>query len=129
MTTNEMAHVIPGDTVILTIKGKVADPAVANTPLGTVVRAFRPHDGSAYSFTGAPSAIRVDLVLDHEATVEYEIVSKFKNGIWIDDRGRYWMRRPDGWHEMTVKPAAVPSILGTQFAPPGVQRLQEDKSA
>jgi hypothetical protein len=58
--------------------------------------------------------------------IDYTVESRFKNGVHIDTNGRYWMRRPDGWHSMTVAETSVPNVLGSQFAPAGVQRLKED---
>jgi hypothetical protein len=118
-------NVVPGDTLTLTITGKVADPANAGTPHGTTLKIFRPAGPSLYT-VDQPAAVRVDAVLGPDAKIEYSVKSRFRNGVHIDADGRYWMRRPDGWHEMTVAGSAVPNALGSQFAPRDVQRLKED---
>jgi hypothetical protein len=41
-------------------------------------------------------------------------------GVHVDGNGQYFMRRPDGWHQMAVMPH--PSPLGPRK---GVQRLAE----
>lgn len=123
--TSEATHVVPGDTLTLTITGKIADPAVANTPQGTTLKIYRPAGSRLYT-ASLPPACRVDTVLDADATIEFSVKSKFRNGVHIDADGRYWMRRPDGWHEMSIAGSAVPNALGTQFAPRDVQRLKED---
>lgn len=123
--TSPPTHVVPGDTLTLTITGKVAEAGKANTPDGTTLKIYRPAGSSLYLAEQAP-ACRVDAVLDADAEITFQVTSKWKNGVHIDAAGRYWMRRPDGWHEMSIADNAVPSVFGSQFAPKDVQRLKED---
>lgn len=122
--SSESTNVVPGDTLTLTITGKIADPKLANTPQGTTLKIYRPSASPLYAASLTP-ACRVDTVLDADATIEYEVKSRFRNGVHLDADGRYWMRRPDGWHEMSIASNAVPNVLGSQFAPRDVQRLRE----
>lgn len=120
----DTTHVVPGDTLTLTLQGKIVEPGKANTPAGTTLKIYRPARSPLFT----SESLRVDLVLDADATVTYEIQPRWKNGVHIDGNGRYWMRRPDGWHEMSIAPNAVPNIIrGSQYTPPNVQRLREDK--
>lgn len=118
---SDTVQVVPGDTLTLTLTGKVADPAARNAR-STQVRVYRPGGSSLMA-----AEINVNATLDTEATLTYDVKSVFKNGVHIDKNGRYWMRKPDGWHEMSVTSRPVPSIFGSQFAPAGVQRLKEDQ--
>lgn len=104
----------------LAAKGKVADPAKADTALATTIRIHRP------AAPGRPT-LRVEAVLEPDAEITWEVTSQFKNGVHLDGRGRYWMRKPEGWFEMSVADSPIPSIPGTMFTPPAVQRLREDK--
>lgn len=129
--SNDTVHVVPGDSLTLTIKGKITDPNKANSSNATTLRIYRPAKSSLYAATysvPANAAVRVDAVFEPDAEIDFDITSRFKNGVHLDDQGRYWMRRPDGWHEMSIKPVAVPNAFGAQFAPKGVQRLKEDKT-
>lgn len=117
---SETTTVGPGDTLALAVKGKVADPAKADTAAATTIRVYRP------AAPGRP-ALRVEAILEPDAEIAWEITSRFKNGVHLDGAGRYWMRKPEGWFEMAVAQSPVPSIAGTMFAPPNVQRLKEDK--
>ena len=134
--TLPLTTLIPGDTLTLTIKGTITDAAKADTPRATTMRIFRP-GGSPGLFAAiwAPRdlpelspAIKVDAVFEPDCEISYDISSRWRNGVHIDAGGRYWMRRPDGWYEMTVASTAVPVLAGSQFTPPGVQRLKEDKA-
>lgn len=130
--SNGIIHVIEGDTLTLTIRGKVVNPAKANGPDAVTLRIYRPAKSGLYAAAfAAPlpsqSGVNVNVTFDPSAMIVHAVESQFKNGVHIDKDGRYWMKRPDGFHEMTVKPIAVPSISGTQFVPRGLQRLKEDK--
>lgn len=127
--SSDVIHVVEGDKLTITITGKIANPNKANGSAATTLRIFRPAKSSLFAATYGPAAtpVNVNAVFEPDAEITYDVTSRFKNGVHIDSAGRYWMKRPDGWHEMTVKPVAVPSISGTQFAPAGVQRLKEDK--
>lgn len=131
MSSNGMIHVIEGDTLTLTIKGKVVNPNKANGPEATTLRIYRPAKSSLYAATypkdPSQSAVSVNVTFDPSAEITHTVESQFKNGVHLDKDGRYWMKREDGFHEMTVKPIAVPSLSGTQFVPRGLQRLKEDK--
>jgi hypothetical protein len=112
-----------GDEVTVVIKGKITDSKKAGTADALTIRATRP--GRSY---GSAPAIKVDLVLDTDAKVTYEVVSVHKNGVHIDAEGNYWMRKPGGWHKMTVaaEPART-SFGGQPVLPRQVQRLVEPK--
>jgi hypothetical protein len=61
--------------------------------------------------------------------VDVDIKSRFKNGIWCDAEGKFWMRRPDGWHLMSVADEATQGIFGRPFTPKAVSRLMEDRES
>ena len=123
--STENTHVVPGDTLTLTITGKVVDPALANTADATTMKIYRPvKPGTGRD---APGQVQVDAIFAADAQISYEITSQFKNGVHVDANGRYWMRKPGGWHSMTVAAQPVPSISGHQFTPRSPQRLKEDK--
>ena len=53
--------------------------------------------------------------------------SRPRYGVHIDEAGRYWMHRPDGWHYMWIESNPRPSGL-QPYGPQGrVQRLVEPK--
>lgn len=125
MSTTDPVRVIAGDTVTVTITGKVVDPSLAGTPSATTFRITRPARRGTYpSILPADRGVAVDLTLDPSAKVEFTVTSQFKHGVHIDANGRYWMRRPDGWHEMTVTEKAA-KVTGAEFVPKGVTRLKE----
>lgn len=112
-----------GDEITVIIKGKITDAAKAGTADALTIKANQP--GRGY---GAAPAIRVDLVLTPDSKVTYEVKSKHKNGVHIDADGNYWMRKPDGWHRMTVAVTPARSSFGNQpVTPRNVQRLVEPK--
>jgi hypothetical protein len=110
--------VIVGDTVTLTVKGRVVE---TGTPGAATVRISRP--GNVVSKV---PPMRVDLLLDRDTEITHTIESRFKNGVHIDGNGAYWMRKPDGWYKMRADyvPAADPP--GAVFVPKEAQRLKED---
>lgn len=119
--TNAPTELVPGDTVTLTIKGRITDPGKAGTPAATTLRIYRPaRPGWA---TTAPE-VRMDAIFGADAVIDFTVESQFKNGVHLDRHGRYWMRRPGGWHEMTVSLQPVPKNV----VPDGAQRLKEDKT-
>ena len=112
-----------GDDVTVVIKGKITDSRKANTAEALTIRANRP----GRSLGSAP-AIKVDLVLDADSTVTYEVKSVHKNGVHIDADGTYWMRKPGGWHKMTVSATPTTTTFGgLPVTPRQVQRLVEPK--
>lgn len=112
-----------GDEVTVTIKGKITDSRKSGTPQALTIRANRP----GVTYASAP-AIKVDLVLDTDATVTYEVKSVHKNGVHIDAEGNYWMRKPGGWHKMSVAAEPMRTSFGGQpVIPRDVQRLVEPK--
>lgn len=117
-------HIAPGDTLTFTITGKVVDPGLADTHDAMTLRIIRPSPTP-----GATAVLKVDAVLEPGAKFDFDIKSRFKNGVYIDNGGRYWMRRPDGWHEMTIAYSAALNPVSGQFSPPGAQRLEEDKDS
>lgn len=129
MTNADSTELIPGDEFTLTITGKITSGTKADTPAATTLRINRPGMTTGLYGTGPGlGTVRVDAIFEPNAEIKYEIKSQHKNGVHIDSAGRFWMRRPDGWYEMTIAPRPVPNIrLGTRFTPPGVQRLKEDK--
>lgn len=128
MTTPDTTELYPGDTVTLTITGKITDGAKSGTPDATTLRIHRPSKYRAGLLPSSMSTqISVDAIFEPEAQITYEITSQHKNGVHLDTAGRYWMRRPDGWHQMTIAISPVPNLNG-RFTPPGVQRLKEDKA-
>lgn len=122
-------HIVPGDTLKLTIEGKVVDPALANTSQATTLRVFRPSGSRLLAATEPLPLLKVEAILEPGVKIDYTIDSRFKNGVHIDANGKYWMRRPDGWYSMSVAESAVPNIFGSQFAPGGATRLKEDKTS
>lgn len=126
--SNGLTRITRGDTLSVTVKGKVADPDKADTSMATMLRISRSAGGSLLSPAGGIlPEVRVEACLERDAEVTWEITSQFKNGVHLDGRGRYWMRKPEGWFEMSVADSPIPSIPGTMFTPPSVQRLREDK--
>jgi sugar lactone lactonase YvrE len=116
-----------GDTITLTVKGKVVSPNLAGTPQGTKVRVERPGK-VLFASLERVNGITVDLVLDDTAEVEVDHKSQHPNGVHIDADGKYWMRKNGKWHSMTV--AATPRMapVGTGiFNPKSPQRLVEPK--
>lgn len=107
-------HVSEGDTLSLTITGKVVTPG---TPGATTLRVNR---------TGGPDGVRVEAVLAADAKVGYEVTSRWKNGVHLDDTGTYWMRKPDGWYRMSTSITKAGNLTGP-WTPPGAHRLREDK--
>lgn len=123
-------EVVEGDTLTMTIKGIVQDPSKAGSDEETMLKIYRSASGlySGYH-ERVGRVVDVSVVFKGAPEITYDVKSPFKNGIHIDDNGRYWMRRPDGWHEIKIEDKPVPSIPGTRFTPPGVQRLKEDKDS
>ena len=118
----DMVHVIPGDEITVTVKGMVLAPGDEN-PRGTSVKIYRP----GYAFGGGPGRVNVQLVLDENAEVTYDVVSQFDNGVHRDANGRYWMRKAGGWYEMKVTDSPVPPVVGAEvFVPPEVRKLKAD---
>jgi hypothetical protein len=117
-----------GDNVTLTIKGKVVPAELGGSHASTVVRINRPGewDGTKGMRVGG---VTVDVVLEHAATVDVEIVSRFKNGVWCDAEGAFWMRRPDGWHAMIIAGESTTGQYGRPFTPAAVSRLVEDRES
>lgn len=126
-------RVVPGDHLTLTIKGKITDPNKAHTRDATTLKIYRPASAvGLFAATYSPvsplaGGVKVDAVFAPDAEIKFDVVSRFKNGVHIDADGRYWMRRPDGWHEMKIEDKAVPNLFGSQFAPREAQRLKEAK--
>lgn len=116
---DKQVSVVAGDVLTLTIKGKVIAPGTSAN--GIQVRVA--------GRLALPGGVTVNVLLGEDAVIEYDVKSRFRNGVHIDGNGRYWMRRPDGWHEMSVNDEPLPSILGSQFSPPTVQRLTEDRDS
>lgn len=115
-----------GDKVTLTIKGTVVDPNLAGTSQATHVRIDRA--SSINSFLPGLPSMHIDVILDKDAEVTTEVTSRFKNGVHIDTEGRYWMRRPDGWHKMMIHNEPAADIMGRPYSPSDPQRLKEDNS-
>jgi hypothetical protein len=112
-----------GDEVTVVIKGKITESAKAGTAQALTVRATRP--GLAY---GSAPAIKIDLIMDTDATVTYDVKSAHKNGVHIDADGNYWMRKPSGWHRMSIAAEPARTSFGnTPVRPRSVQRLVEPK--
>jgi hypothetical protein len=99
------------------------DSRKAGTAEALTIKATRP--GRSY---GSAPAVKVDLVLDADSVITYDVVSVHKNGVHIDADGTYWMRKPGGWHKMTVavNPTTT-SFSGQPVTPRQVQRLVEPK--
>lgn len=127
MTNPPTTELFPGDTVTLTITGKITEGVKSGTADATTLRISRPSKYRPGQFPAHMSTqINVDAVFEPTAEISYSVKSRHKNGVHLDGSGRYWLRRPDGWHEMTIAPSPVPNVNG-QFTPPNVQRLKEDK--
>jgi hypothetical protein len=117
-----------GDSVTLTVKGKVVDPQLGGSHAATTVKVKRP--GVWDTSKGMRvDGVTVDIVLEQAATVDVDVVSRFKPGVWCDRNGAYWMRRPDGWHAITIAGEPTEGILGRPFTPPAVARLVEDRES
>lgn len=73
---------------------------------------------------------RLKVVEEHQLSHAHPIVSgrvregspPWRNGMHIDSQGRYWMRKPDGWHAVHV----MVQLAGLGPIHP-VQRLAEPK--
>lgn len=117
-----------GDTVTLTVTGKVVDPQLGGSHAATTVKVNRPGEWS-YKDNARVDGVTVDIVLDPAAEVKVDIKSRYKNGVWRDESGVYWMRRPDGWHKMPIETEPTKGQLGRPFTPPAVSRLAEDKDS
>lgn len=117
-----------GDTVTLTVTGKVLPAELGGSHAATVIKVNRPGEWS-YKDNARINGVTVDIVLEQNAMVDVAIKSRFKNGVWMDESGAYWMRRPDGWHPMTIEGEPTTGQLGRPFTPSAVSRLEEDKTS
>jgi hypothetical protein len=121
----------PGDEIIVTVKGKVASPSDYR-PVIVGVHRDAPYAPDAYSRYGVPPSppgFDLGFSLDTNATVTWEHKSQHKNGVHIDADGQYWMRRPDGWHQMFINGDLDDRDLANvrREPTPLVQRLVEPK--
>lgn len=117
-----------GDTVTLTVTGKVVAAEFGGSHAATVVKVNRPGVWDSVKHARV-DGVTVDIVLDPAADVKVDVKSRFKNGVWSDESGVYWMRRPDGWHKMDIVAAPQTGHLGRPFTPSAVSRLVEDKTS
>lgn len=128
--SGDPVRVLAGDRLSVTISGTVLDPTQAGIDGNTSLKIYRPARASLLSTRVAPTdlrrGIRVETLFGDDVDVQYEVTSQYKNGVHVDANGRYWMRRPDGWHEMSVRDEPVKLTLGV-FQPKDAHRLAEDR--
>lgn len=109
-----------GDEVTLTIKGKLNDHGLTNVEITKTGLGWLPDD--LYFDRPGSNAQRITLGFNSDAKIAVVVKSQYHNGVHIDANGRYWMRRPDGWHPMRI--AGDPSGHSPNPCLP-VQRLSE----
>lgn len=130
MTT---ARYEPGDEITITIKGKISEyqsgtKVVIDQPLNPFP--LIPIPGQ-FCLDNRGSASFTFYLRPEEAKVTVEHKAKHKNGVHIDlgakrPEDQYWLRRPDGWHKMSVESTPRPTgLLPDKPAKP--QRLKEDR--
>lgn len=116
----------PGDEVTITIKGEISGYGGRQV---TVKLPSCPFPQELLEIPavdlrmGSGLELTFGLVTPH---ISVEHKSQHKNGVHIDlSDGSYWMRRPDGWHKMSIEGYPRPSGLFPSV-PKRPQRLHED---
>jgi hypothetical protein len=111
----------PGDKLTITISGKIAtrgtDVSIRKNRYSLIA--------DPWGLDYVPSNMEVLFTLDSNASFTVTHESQYKNGVHIDAKGLYWMRRPDGWHRMRINPDPPIVPEGEPTLP--VERLREAK--
>lgn len=88
----------PGDKLTITVSGKISSYGTEVTILRNTASYVADIFGSGI----VPNDSRFSFTLDPNATFTVTHESQYRNGVHIDSKGKYWMRRPEGWYPMRV---------------------------
>ena len=106
-----------GDEITLTVKGRVTNSDLSGTPDAMAVRVFRPDR------PGVPRVL-IDVVVEPQSVVSFNIDSKYKPGLHRDASGNLWMRQEDGWHRIIIDDNPLSGQNDRPFTPPTPERIE-----